>query len=297
MGLLTKLQTLVVTPLAATANLITSGLSKITGKTYTKTNAAEEVKNNPLVRGLADVILGGTAALAAVAAAPIVAESVAGAGGAGAVAKKALTSLIPTTTKGKVIAAIAAPVVVGAVVAQPAKTLTAVANAPSNLANFGGNIANLAANPSIAGLKTLAVENPLLTTAAGAAAVATIGGGIGLAANTIATFTNSQSTKANTAATNAGLVAESPSTSNDSGISVTDTSGQMYKILPVGETTPTTAVTHEVKQGTTSKKRKKAIAKALPQNISQRVNVLVNNRSSSVGIKQSKKYINERLLN
>jgi hypothetical protein len=288
MGLLASLQKIVATPLVATGNLIIKGINAVTGKNIPTGNVTTALQDKTF-KNLVNVVGGGLVAAGAVVAAPIIAESVASAGGSGAVLKKVATSLIPTTTKGKLIAAAVVPVVASAVINKPSLLVTT----PSSILNFQSNAGKLIANPSIENAKTLLTENPVVSTLVGAGAVAAVGGGIGLAANTIATFTNSQATKENT---NAGLVAESQATSNDSGITVTDSSGEMYKVLPAPETGPTSAVTHEIKT-TTSTKRKKRSVKALPQNISQKVNVLVNNKSSSVGIKQNKKYINERLFN
>lgn len=271
------------TALTAIAHPI--GFFTNTEAAYQKT--AKESTGQLVIEGVTNTlaVLGGVAVGAA-----------AKAGTLGKSVAAVIPKLIPATTKGKIIAAVAAPVVIGAVANNPFKAAEAISKTPAALGNFGSNLAGLAANPTLANAKTLVTDNPVISTLVGAGAVAAVGGGIGLAANTIATFTNSQSTKANTAATNAGLIAENPSNSNDSGISVTDKSGEMYKIMPMPETQPTTPVTHVVKQGTTSTRRKKRTSKAVPQNISQKVSVLVNNRSSSVGIKQSKKYINREIL-
>lgn len=195
MGFLTKLQTLVVTPLAATANLITSGLSKITGVQYTKTNAANEVKNNPIVRAGANIILGGGAAIGAVLTAPVIAS----AGGIGSVAKSAVTSLIPSTTKGKIVAAAVAPVIASAIIQNPAKAI----QVPGQILNFQTNVGGLIANPSLSKAVEIVKENPVISSLVAVGGVAAIGGGIGLAANTLATYNNSQSTQANTAASSA----------------------------------------------------------------------------------------------
>lgn len=106
------------------------------------------------------------------------AAAVGAAAKAGTLGTKAATvakSLIPSTTKGKVIAAVAAPVVIGAVAEQPGKSLKAVVSAPGELAQFGGDVANLLADPSLANLKEVVTESPLIS--AGLAAVGVVAGG------------------------------------------------------------------------------------------------------------------------
>lgn len=95
-----------------------------------------------------------------------------------AVATKGLAAsvgtLIPTTLKGKVIAAVVAPVALGAVIKSPelvGKTLSA----PAELAQFGGDVASFAADPSLAGAKQIITESPLIS--AGIAAAGLVIGG------------------------------------------------------------------------------------------------------------------------
>jgi hypothetical protein len=212
-------------------------------------------------------------------------------------AKTLAVSAIPKTVTGKIAAAVAVPVVLGAVAQNPGQTLGAVASAPGALANFGGNLGNLAANPSIANVETLIKENPVVATAAGAAIVAAVGGGIGLAANTVATFTNSQATKANTAAT----TGSASDTLAPSPITVTDRSGEMSTLPYTTATTataPITPSTQKVSSGSSNastRKRSRAKKSVMPS-VKQNVSVIVQNKSSSVGIRQSKKYLNREVL-
>lgn len=204
---------------------------------------------------------------------------------AGTLGATAAKVLIPATTKGKIIAAVAAPVVIGAVANQPLKAAEAIAKTPGALANVGGNIANLAANPTLEGAKNLVKENPVIV--GGAAAVAAVLGAKALLpaiATTRQTAAIEEQTQAIEAATGS--------------ISVTDKSGEMGKVY-TPETTAATPKTETVKEGgtTTPRRRKKSVSKAVPQNISQRVNVVVANRAISTGVRQTHKYLNARLLN
>ena len=85
------------------------------------------------------------------------------------------------------------------------------------------------------------------------------------------------------------------SVDEEDAISVIDKSGQMNTQPYTPITTPTTPKTETLKNGSPTKRRKSKKATP-PQNISQKVNVIVSNKSSSIGVKQSKTYLKERLL-
>jgi hypothetical protein len=226
---------------------------------------------------VAAAVIGGGAALGSTTAKSIVAS-----------VAPVVSKLVPTSTKGKIAAAVVAPIVAGAVINQPAKTISAVASLPGALTNFGGNAANLVADPSLSNAKTLVKENPVVSTLLGVGAVAAVGGGLGLAANTVATFTNSQATKANTAAS-----AELPT---DNLIKVTDRSGEVPPITSTNNNAPTPQMpqTQKISSGSTTKKRKKA--KAKPTNMIQNVRVNVVNQSKSIGQQLNKRYLNRQVL-
>lgn len=247
---------------------------------------SEKVNSAPLTTQIGKIVLNTGTAAAAV---------VGGGAALGSTTAKSIVSavapvvskVIPSTTKGKVIAAVAAPVVVGAIANQPTKAIKAAVEAPANLANFGGNVANLAANPSVANLKTLVTENPVIAAGTALAGAAAIGGGIGLAANTVATFANSQATKANTEA----------SVGSDLPITVVDKSAGFVPSTPATQlaaTAPVTPQTNIAKSSSTGKVRrqKRKSARSLPS-ISQRVNVVVQQNKSS---RTTKNYINREVL-
>lgn len=206
----------------------------------------------------------------------------AGAATSAAKAGTLLPALIPSTTKGKIIAAVAAPVVVGAVVNQPAKAAAAIAKTPAALANVGGNIANLAANPSIEGVKNLVKENPVIVGGAIAAGAAALGAG---ALGVITNIQNTQAVKENTAATLSGGTSLStmpvtmPEFSNDN----------------IKEAQPQTPITKTITNAPKTSRKPSRQKKKQPTNINQRVNVIVSNRSSSVGI-SNKRFLKERIL-
>lgn len=291
MGLLSSLQKAVLTPLAGTANLILSGLEKVTGKTYGR-QSVEAAMQDKVATGLANVIIGGAVALGGVVAAPKIAAAVAAKGGTAAVVKSAAASLIPATAKGKIIAAVAAPIVVGAVMKEPTKSIQAVVKAPSELAQFGGDVATFAANPSLESAKEIIKESPLITTAATALGVIAVGKAvlpaIATAKQTGAIQEQTEAYKQYTA----GLEQAAAGITKPQLISVTDLSTPNKDILPM---TPQTQTLSSVPTGTKTRKRRarKAVLPAINQNV--RVNVI--NSSKSVGISQTKRYINKGLLN
>lgn len=282
MGLLSSLQKIVLAPLAGTANLILAGAEKVTGKTYGR-QTVEAAMKDPVAKGLANVIIGGTAAIGAVLAAPAVGGAVAARGGVAAVAKTAAKSLIPSTAKGKVIAAVAAPVVVGAVVKEPVKAAKTIFNAPSELAQFGGDVASLAANPSLENAKQLVKESPLISAAAG---LLVAGGAVKTIAPAIATIKQTAAIKEQTAA----IEGATQSLTTPQGITVTDLTKVQTPLTPI---TPQTAPVSSI---STPKTRRRGVRKFKMPSVNQSVRVNVINSSKSVGISQTKKYLNKRTL-
>lgn len=72
-------------------------------------------------------------------------------------------AITPTTLKGKVIAAAAAPVVAGAIISQPEAASKAPAKAAAELAEFGAGLGELIVSPSIESAKSLISSSPILT--------------------------------------------------------------------------------------------------------------------------------------
>lgn len=232
---------------------VSAGLSK------EKTIAGETEKffSQPVGKQLTQVAVSGVStALIAVGTAKIAT--------AGVVATA--SKLIPATTKGKIIGAVVAPVALGAVVSQPKQTISAIAKTPGALANVGSNVAGLIAEPSIEKAKEIATENPVIVGAIATAGLLAVGTKVIPA---IASYTQTQAIQEQTSAIKGttGLIVES-------------TKDKDVLTIPAQQTNPIpqTAQTQVIKTGTgatTRRKRKKAII--TPQNISQRVNVLVNN--------------------
>jgi len=223
----------------------------------------------PLKSQIKDIVLG-TAGIAST----VVAGAAVGTAAKAGTLAPAAAKLIPSTLKGKVIAAVAAPVVVGAVVNQPVKSLTTVAKAPSELATFGGGIANFAASPSIESGKQLVSESPLLASAAG---LLIAGGAVAKLAPAIAT---ARQTEAIQEQTQAML--------DQKEITVIDKSAD-FKTMPSESLAPQAPVAPQTQKtsATTPKKRKKHVSKPTITSVSQRVNVIVANKQSNKYIKES----------
>jgi len=233
----------------------------------------------PLKEQIKDIVLG----TAGIASTVVGGAAIGGAAKAGTLAPKALAigkALIPTTVKGKVIAAVAAPVVIGAVAKEPVKSITTAAKAPGELAQFGGDIASFAANPSLSSAKQIVTESPILSAATG---LIVAGGAIKTLAPAIATARQTEAIQEQTEAIRGG-------------VSVVDKSGE-FKALPVAENNapvPQTPQTQKI-SSTTAKKRTRRAKKAVVPSVNQRVNVIVANRNTSVGMKNYLK--REVLLN
>jgi len=205
-------------------------------------------------------------------------------------------ALIPTTPKGVIATAIAAPIVIGAVTKEPAKAVEIAINAPSQLAEFGGDVASFAVNPSIESGKEIFSDSPIIST------VATIGIVAGLASKVIPAVLAAkqlEATKEQTAAIREvstapsvipSAVVSTPAPATSSEIpKVASTTASSVPVTP--ETAPLIA---SAGTGTTTKKKRKKAK--LPASISQKVNVLVSNRANSTGIRLNKRYINREIL-
>jgi len=234
----------------------------------------------PLKEQIKDVVLG----TAGIAATVVGGAAIGGAAKAGTLAPKVVSvakALIPATAKGKVIAAVAAPVVIGAIAKEPVKSITTAIKAPGELAQFGGDIATFAADPSLSSAKQIITESPLLSAGAGLLAV----GGIAKVAAPIVS-----------GALTRGAIQEQTEALTQGGVSVIDRSGE-FKVLPVAENNapiPQTPQTQKV-SSTTTRKRTRRAKKLVVPSVNQRVNVIVANRNTSTGMKNYLK--REVLLN
>lgn len=201
------------------------------------------------------------------------------AGTLGTTLTTAAKAVIPATAKGKVIAAVAAPVVISTL-ASSEKARTAVINAPSELAQFGADLGQLIQEPSIQKAKELVKESPIISSLVGAAAVAGVGLGT---AGVVSTILNTQAIKENTKVKAGAGNITNPETAQYEGAGT-----GKERIVQTEEEMPVTPQTSTISTGKT---RRKPSRKAKIEGVRQNVRVEVINSSRSTGLSLTKKYI------
>lgn len=208
------------------------------------------------------------------------------AGTIGTTATKAAAALIPTTIKGKIIAAVAAPVVVGALVQSPGAVIGAVAKAPGELAQFGADVSSFAVNPSISSAIEIVKESPLIS--AGAAALG-VGAAAGLVIPAVSGILTREEMQKQTEAF------ERQAAAAESGL-VAGTGGSATlpkeKLLITDDTGISTPQTTTISTG--KRRRKRAIKKESPS-VRQNVQVIVKNAATGLRIR-NERYLNTRVL-
>lgn len=285
MGLLSNITGAIASAAGSTIKAIPAVFSHpVTAITKGITAAEKQLYDKSLTGQLADAAKAGTAyAVAAVAGTSSVVR-----GAVSKVVTPVVSSVGKTIAANPVKTAIIALPVAGAIAAQPGKTIQAIASTPTGLVNVGKNVANLAAEPSVENAKTLVTENPVIVGSAAAAAAIGIGKTLIPA---IATATQTSAIKEQTKAI------ENATSSINAPVPV---AAAPVASIPTAPQTPITPATQPLiasaGSGTSTSKRKKRSSKAVMAPINQKVNVIVNNRSSSIGIRQTKKYLNREVL-
>jgi len=264
------------TATVAIAHPVKTATALVSDKSTVK-EVIQEHFSQPLSTQLKQTILG----TVGIAATVVTAGKVGAAAKAGTLVK----SITPTTIKGKVITAVAAPLAVGAVINQPKKVAEAILKTPASLVNVGGNISNLIADPSVSNVKKLVTENPVIVGAALAL------GTIATAKTLIPAVTAARQIEATQEQTEAIKSATA-------GITAIPITTPAFTNEGVMEAQPQTPQTKTITSGSTKTRRRKAsrIKEKTFGNINQRVNVIVSNRSSSTGIRSSKRYLNREIL-
>lgn len=192
-------------------------------------------------------------------------------------------SLIPTTAKQAVVTGTTAIVGYG-VLSETKKPLEAVAKAPSALVNFGKDVGKFVEDPTLLNAEKILKENKGVSVALATGGL--ILGGTALAKTLLpaaGAVSNIQTKEAVQDLTN--TLQNVPNQ-----ISLVDTSKPIASNSNV-PSTPVTPQTQTMPSTSNNRKKYSRKVKALPQNITQRVNVVVQNKNSSVGIKQSKNYL------
>lgn len=189
---------------------------------------------------------------------------------AGSIAAAA-RSLIPSTTKGKIIGAASVPVIAGLLSTNPKAPFQAI----SNLGTFGQDLGTFTGNPSFGSAVDIVKNSPLISAGLGAAGVGLAGAAIVPA---IASFANTQATRKNTEA----LLGSGGAM----GIREIETTQ-----LPSMQEDDLVQAEPIVEGSSAPRKRRKARSKPSHQTISQRVNVRVNSVSGN------RKYIKNVMYN
>lgn len=252
---------------AAPVTTLTKGLRAGEAQVKRQGILTSSIKNVASVGAVAGVVVGGGALAGSATATRIVA-------GTAPVAIRAAKGLIPTTPKGRVIAGAATIVGAGAVINQPVKSTNALISAPGKLAQFGGNLADLAAEPSLENAKNIVKENPLLS----AAAALAVGGTI---VKTAAPLVSGLLTKNAIENQTEALLADN---------------NTPYGTPAPAALTPVTPATQEISQSSTRRIRKRPQRAQKSSTISQKVQLMINNRQNSITT-QNRRYINNDILN
>jgi hypothetical protein len=234
---------------------LTQGFSK------TQAQFEKESTTNPVGASIKTAVGYGTTALAV---ASLGSASGLVAGGSIASKVAGLGTTIVKTAVANPIKSLGA-VVIGSAVLNSPKLQTQVSK--TNPVSFGSDIGTLIENPSIENAKAVAVNNPVLTTATAVGGAVAIGGGLGLTANTIATYLNSKATKENTLSTS-----EPANSSNPSAVLPTATGGNSS--INTNEGLPVTPATQTIQAGHKTRSKRSKI-KAKPTG---NINIKIDNR-------------------
>lgn len=281
MGLLSSFVT-AITPTKAKLKNVVDVLS-IALNPFTKDKISANI-NQPVVKSVVETVATHPYTSAGLIAGGVTAVSNPQAAG------KVLNALTPTSTLGKVAGIAAVPVVAGAVLKQPAAAAKAVASTPGALVNFGGNVSEFVANPSLQTAKNIVSENPVIAGVVGTAGALALGRAAVGVGSVIASSSMTSAIKEQTAAILGGKQSqdltdqERLDLNKALGNTVTPSQALPVTATPISATSPVLPATQTVSSSVPSKRKRKQKRKIEAQNISQRVNVLIN----------SGKFINKR---
>jgi hypothetical protein len=195
-------------------------------------------------------------------------------------------AIIPKTAKGKVIGGLTTLGLYGAFTREPVAFSKAVIEGPSEIIQFGGDIAGLITDPSLESLKQLVTESPWLV--GGTAALAALLATKGLSPAMILLAMKAQGNGKDKPVT-----PDIPPTPNGGSVPTAPPSLPPTPLTPTGPTVPVTPPTQTVTAGATTRRKYKRRVISLPSSrISQRVNVLVSNRNAAT----TKRYIRRNII-
>lgn len=266
MGILSKVGLAVPVTLG---NLITKGVSKVTGKEY-GTTTIKEASETKFGKVLGTAITG----VAAVTAGVAIGASASATAVVTKLAKSVGSTAVSIAKKNPLTTLIAAPIIYGAVKENPKEAADVLIKAPGDLSNFGSNVSDLIVDPSLENVKETIKENPVLSVVIPTLAAAPVVRSVLPVVTNLQTQEKIEDLSKNltTAPTTANQTQSIPATA---GTSPTANA----PVLP--QTQTITATT-----GSSSKKRKRSSRKPLQSKISQSVKVNI------IDVYNSKRYLN-----
>ena len=202
-------------------------------------------------------------------------------------AVKVGTAVIKNPVKAAVVS-VAAPAVISAVVANP-KIITEVSKVPSKAAAFGSDVGTFTKEPTLNNALNIVKENPLISTLIAGGAIAAGAGSIVTGIGALENIKTRESVQDLTKQLSAVPTAES--------VAVADTSKTITTTqTPFSPTTAITPATAPLPKTTTTRSLAKRKSKVKMPSINQRVNVIVQNKNTATGVKQSKNYLKRSIL-
>jgi len=215
------------------------------------------------------VVAGAAALIAAPAIAAIPSVRAAGASALSATTKAVSNVVSAVPTKYKVAAVLSTPLITGAVVSNPKAAAALPGKFISSSYNFGGNLGDLASNPSLSNLQALAKENPVITGLAGAAGLLTVGAAARGVASIAATALNTSAVKASTAAS---VASSSIMSAGDTPLYPASVAGESSLVAPVTDSSINSPVLPVSKAASATRKKRK-VPKEMMGRVSQSVRV------------------------
>jgi len=255
---------------AITSNpVVTIKQGVLAGEAKVKEQGAivSSVRSVATVGAVAAAVVGGGAAVGSTVAKNIISKAV-------PIVASTVKAAIPKSVAGKAAAALVVPVVATAAIKNPSGAVNTVGKILDAQVDAGA----LIADPSLSKAEEYLKEHPGASVAVGVGALAAVGGGLGLAANTVATYLNSKATNENTNATDP----EAPSASLPTDTTTTKTRTVAQETPATSNLAPSSQlpVTPQTQTITNSPSRKRSSRrKAIQPRVTQRVNVIVSNKS------------------
>jgi len=209
--------------------------------------------------------------------------------------KTVATSLVKTIAKSsaktKVIGGVAAAATIPAAIVSPKTTTSIIKTAsgltPESIIKASASVGKTIENPTLKNIKETFTENKTLLAAAGVVTAAVIGT---KAIPAAASLLSTQATKANTEA----ILSTSPKETMATTTPLTPTT-PMYTVKDSTLAAPPVVASTTTMSSGTTKKRRKAKKKVTIPNINIRNNVLINNKTSSIGVRAYNKYLNRAI--